>query len=220
MAFISINGGQSTRHNEGHYGISVKQFLDSDEIATFASTIATFLSMDWDTVIRRYIRHRAPFDTSYSDIEELAADVSAWWTVRVPDFTKIKAALTASYNPIENYNRTRVGEEDKMTGTISDVGTNNTSNGLSTTENEVAPYDSATYNKQDKSTTSYEQDVDTSNTRTFNTKNEVNVTDHGNVGVTTNQHMISEEIELRVNNNLLDIITKDFIKQFCIMLYN
>lgn len=42
---------------------------------------------------------------------------------------------------------------------------------------------------------------------------------HGNIGVTTAMKMVNEELELRIKNNLTDIITNDFIDEFCLRVY-
>ena len=41
----------------------------------------------------------------------------------------------------------------------------------------------------------------------------------GNIGVVTSQQMVAEEIDLRVKNKLVDIVVRDFIEKFCILVY-
>ena len=41
----------------------------------------------------------------------------------------------------------------------------------------------------------------------------------GNIGVTTSQQMVEQEIALRVKNKLVDIVVRDFIEKFCILVY-
>jgi hypothetical protein len=41
----------------------------------------------------------------------------------------------------------------------------------------------------------------------------------GNIGVTTSQQMVLQEIELRQKYNLVDIVVRDFIETFCILVY-
>lgn len=41
----------------------------------------------------------------------------------------------------------------------------------------------------------------------------------GNIGVTTSQQMVQAEIDLRIQNNLIDIVVRDFIQKFCILVY-
>ena len=39
---------------------------------------------------------------------------------------------------------------------------------------------------------------------------------HGNIGITSNQSMVSAEIELRLNNQMLNLIIDDFASEICI----
>ena len=41
----------------------------------------------------------------------------------------------------------------------------------------------------------------------------------GNIGVTTSQQMVTQEMELRKQNQLIDIVVRDFIETFCILVY-
>ena len=41
----------------------------------------------------------------------------------------------------------------------------------------------------------------------------------GNIGVTTSQQMVEQEMELRKQNQLIEIVVRDFIETFCILVY-
>lgn len=41
----------------------------------------------------------------------------------------------------------------------------------------------------------------------------------GNIGVTTSQQMVDQELQLRVKNQLMNIVTRQFIEYFCILVY-
>lgn len=41
----------------------------------------------------------------------------------------------------------------------------------------------------------------------------------GNIGVTTSQQMVNQEMELRKQNQLIEIVVRDFIETFCILVY-
>lgn len=41
----------------------------------------------------------------------------------------------------------------------------------------------------------------------------------GNIGVTTSQQMVTQEMELRKQNQLIEIVVRDFIETFCILVY-
>ena len=69
-----------------------------------------------------------------------------------------------------------------------------------TNENKISAYDSADYQNNMLTT-----DGNISSDHT-----------HGNIGVTTNQQMINAEIELRLNNQMLNLIIDDFASEICI----
>lgn len=57
--------------------------------------------------------------------------------------------------------------------------------------------------------------------RTGNTGGSVTHTGNvsGNIGVTTSQQMVIQEIELRKQYTLIEIVVRDFIEKFCILVY-
>lgn len=57
--------------------------------------------------------------------------------------------------------------------------------------------------------------------RTGNTGGSVTHTGNvsGNIGVTTSQQMVIQEVELRDQYSLVDIVVRDFIEKFCILVY-
>ena len=150
------------------------------------------------------------------------------------DIDKIYEAMTAKYNPIENYNSNEKTIEAKATAGDK---TTTTPTGMVETENTLQ---STTYDSQDLRTTdkntqknlysNYNVEVTNTpnNTLTYtdndgteyNNMNEFKVYDNkksGNIGVTTSQHMIKQELELRKMIWISDIIFK-FIKYYCILI--
>lgn len=130
---------------------------------------------------------------------------------------RLYLALSAEYNPIENYNRTE-SVTDTTTGKIkaNSKGTNE-SNGTNT--NNVSAFDSSDYqpesqninNNKDETTTTGETESNGTNTHEANM--------HGNIGVTTNQKMINEEINLRIYNHIVDTILNWCDSEFCLKIY-
>lgn len=108
------------------------------------------------------------------------------------DFERIYTALYSDYNPIENYN--------KISTIIDDGETGATSNSPITSIIEQVADDTVStanpYIPQNK-TTSYGK-TETDNTRTENT--------HGNIGTMTNQTMITDECNMRLRYNLINMI--------------
>lgn len=140
-------------------------------------------------------------------------------------------ALKAEYSPIENYDRTEATTTttDAKTDTVTkDAKTDTTHNPLITVTasggtvvetDETSPFDSgfkdvakATTVQPQTSTTQLANDVriDYGQDKTTNNygqdKTTVSSHVHGNVGVTTNQQMISAELELRANVFIYEVI--------------
>ena len=143
---------------------------------------------------------------------------------------KLYAVTLLEYNPIENYDRKEITKEDRDTnrdtdfqkGSISVNGTQSHgdinisgTNGY-TDENTVAAFNSSTYQPSehlshtgtDSQHTTQGQDANTESTSfgkdTENEKGTDNFTrdsrTHGNIGVTTTQKMMQEEIEIAMQN--------------------
>ena len=137
------------------------------------------------------------------------------------------------------------GNTRTTTGTVTDAGTGantrtfNTQNPTGqTVTHEVTGYDSNTYSPDTKDTASGTNNMTgtigdsgtSGNTRTYNTSvgdsgsetsggsEDIERTEQGNIGVTTTQQMIREQREI-IRFNMYEYITKEFKKQFCIMVY-
>lgn len=146
-----------------------------------------------------------------------------WKTRRLPEFVKMSDALTAEYNPIENYNRIEEGsitdahhKGSKSTATLTPNTTTtstNTINGFdggsvtggSNTVNQTGSSTSTSTN-EDISATVFDKDV-----KSFQ---EYRI--HGNIGVTTNQQMIEAELEMR-KTDLITNIVEEFVRMYLIL---
>lgn len=89
---------------------------------------------------------------------------------------------------------------------ITDIGTETTDKTNDTTDKNTTTYDS-------QDTLTFNSRTDTTN---YNSDIEYVEHTHGNIGVTTNQQMITAEIELRLNNQMLNLIIDDFASEICI----
>ena len=127
------------------------------------------------------------------------------------EWQSIYDAMTAEYNPIENYNRLFTREQDE---THTNIRTDNSEN---TTETQSSAFDSVVYENTDKTTTRGNGSTveDTSNIKI----NKFQEKTSGNIGVTTSQQMLQSEIDLRSKNLLSNIIMKDIVKEITIPLY-
>lgn len=145
-----------------------------------------------------------------SNINQIAGVIKVMY---LDKWSKLWDALTADYDPIENYNmyekRTPdlVNETDTKTDTK--MTTTDTDKSEVVTENGTYAYNSSELSPSDKTvvstdpednvrTTVNEGDSDHNKTNSKTTyKGKEETERHGNIGVTTTQQMITQELELR-----------------------
>lgn len=187
----------------------------------------------------------------------LRIDISIWFQGHLEDFTRIRDALEAQYNPIENYDRHEWSKRDydnSGTDTVTDSGTDKIIDGgsdhthdegdVTTTPNitnttNVSAFDSDGYEPREQNsqtgnsktvsegdnTITYGRTQDTNYGKSQATQHGHQIDDeyrshtHGNIGVTTNQQMITQELELRTTQNVYDIICRLFEKEFIVQVY-
>lgn len=156
------------------------------------------------------------------------------WSFRIKDGVKrMIDALEADYNPIENTDRydewTETTDSEQSHNVSRETGnTRNedyTENTDDTTETSVSAYDSSSFTPKDKVTldsgktnTGTIQDSGNENEDMTGTGNETKTYSqhlHGNIGVTTNQQMIRDELDLR-KFNIYTYIAEDFFDNLMI----
>lgn len=172
-----------------------------------------------------------------------AANFLPYWSAnKLPGWTKILAALTASYNPLHNYERTDTesesvnettseqGSGSRTTGTESEYSNSVENGGTDETEHSVQGFNSATYQPDAKdvithgATQSGEGAASSSGSETSTdsksgTRGVVRthqLSSEGNIGVTTSQQMLEAEIVARRNNAMYTLICEDFKKDLCV----
>ena len=164
----------------------------------------------------------------YPNAEVFKRILKAWSNTRLPEWRRVEAALTAEYNPIHNFDR---NEDYTDTNTEKETGTSNSTsstesnaNGTNeSTESETA-FNTETFKNRTKNT-----GTDTASSTASATNNSNNTviretsvkhTAHlyGNIGVTTTQQMMREELDMR-RNDLETYIIDDFKHRFCLMVY-
>ena len=153
-------------------------------------------SIDKETCVDNIVFECGTFGVAYQDPDFLKTAIAAWSKTRVDAWGRISDGLSAEYNPIENYDRT---EESTDTGNV---------NGTANSENFNTSFESGEYQATQKNDTG-------SNTQsTVERKSRV----HGNIGVTTNQQMLTQEMDMR-KTDIYSIICNEFKRKFCICVY-
>lgn len=240
------------------YGMD--NYLDGAIIRALSLPNGITYEMCYDALMRRcgqlYPYRQVP--------AHLLESVRLWSLNRLPAWNRIAAALTAEYNPIENYDRRETihHEDHRNTESAEGENTSSTSSGQSggtstgsstssstttaddttTAEHMVSAFDSSSYTPRGQDITSVTGSTHGSASATDSTEETVQsstasagkrdstrkesdtggyddtIHAHGNIGVTTNQSMITKEIELR-RANLLDIMAGEFEREFIVEVY-
>ena len=218
---------------------------DNDVFSLLKPCVPTGVSAD--DIINNIILNTAELEVLYPNPGAFKYFVGVWAKSRINAWKKVYTALTAEYSPIENTDRyeditdttkvkTTDNTTDKRSGRTSVTGSDSITfnEGNRSTTESVTGFNADTFKNNAKTETNHATDTtegtNTATTEATNT-NDIDRTEteertythinhtHGNIGVTTNQKMITEEIELRINNDITKFIVDDFKKNFCLMVY-
>ena len=151
--------------------------------------------------------------------------ITSWSARMLPVFTRMYAACMAEYDPIENYNRNESTTISKSYS-IGNTRTLNTSRGTTgtyTTEGSVSAENVTTYSPDTKT-------VETPNTAVADTgtiadqganvgADTISGNIHGNIGVTTSQQMLEQELTLVPKLDIIRIISDSWAAEFCLAVY-
>lgn len=210
----------------GFYNYMQSAGMDLFQYMTFPAGI------DKDTVINTILLNGGEFEVLYSDPTFMQNMIQVWSNKYQWTFERWIRALNEEYNPLHNFDRHEVykdirniKEKESSKGNIkSNATVGATSSG--TSEDQVSAYNESTYQPKEK-TISSDSATNTSNNSTDSTGSNDRTTDdtldhdahlYGNIGVTTSQQMLKDELDIatwNVYNHIADL----FIGEFCIWLY-
>lgn len=177
-----------------------------------------------DTLCSNILLQGGEFEVQYGNPQFIHNAIGIWSKAWKESFQRWVDALAIEYAPLENYDRMEhwTDETDVAgTGTTNSVGTlDNTTTG--TVETTKSAYDSSTYQPYDKVESTETSDTDTTDrtdtTMSSDQDSEHNGRIHGNIGVTTSQQMLNQELDLGYWN-LYQRITQLFLQEFVIPVY-
>lgn len=189
--------------------------------------------MDKDMLVSDIIRTSGDLYTYHQVPEQLKRNITFWFARRLFDFERMYKALRAEYSPIENYDRIedvrrdyQNSGQDKEVSTLGST-TTSTHTGNDSAETQVSAYNESEYANRDKETQTYNNSTETKGSGSDTTttdyglrRTETEATRvHGNIGVTTAQQMITEEMKLRAQYDIYRIITMEFEREFLVQIY-
>ena len=196
-----------------------------------------FTNEQKDLLINAILLECGELEVIYPNYDFMKFAIEAWSHKELPTWQRIYNASLLEYNPIENYNRT---EETTIVDDGSDIHSgndtsrnsgsdSNTGGGSLTRQNDTTGYDSNTFVPREK-TTDTTTDTNTTTYGGVNTfthgeqiarDNERTITGNisGNIGVTTSQQMLEQEIEIAGKLNIYNLISDSFKNRFCLQVY-
>lgn len=188
-----------------------------------------YIGREFPAIGRKYIDHLLPSSVDTIENKEdqinyvykfLYNQIIIFLGENEDNYTRIMAALTAEYNPIENYNMV------EYSGSASKVSDTKSTPGTVTVKNNVFPFDlnsgsgkpeRQTETSATQSTAGYDNASQTMRwadgdafgaTPSGNSVAMQKHTRSGNIGVTTSQQMLEQELKLRANS-----IVDEFLKR-------
>lgn len=196
--------------------------------------------IDADLAISRILEKSEEFELVYSDFGYLKERIGIWGKLWERTFDKWIKALQVEYDPLFNYDRTEEytdtkgrAYKDKQNSILNSSGNSHTVTGSSSdseSELKVSAYDEDDYSEKNLETGNAKTNqygsgdsnsVTASGSDTEGTSNEImKHTAHlyGNIGVTTSQQMLKDELDI-ATWNLYEHISDIFIDEFCILVY-
>lgn len=134
---------------------------------------------------------------------------NAWTQRKQKGWLRALAAMDAEYNPIHNFDR----NEEYTDAETGSSGTDSSARG--TTTNQVAGFNSSSYSPQSQQNTNQSGETDT----TFGRNLEHTAHLYGNIGITTSQQMVTDELNLSGKLDIYQVITDDFKREFTLLIY-
>lgn len=196
-----------------------------------------FSDDDKQTVVGNILAECAELEVLYPDFDTMKGLIRLWSKLNISVWQRIFTASRLEYNPIENYNRTELetisdDHSDTHSGidsTSSSMTNTETNSGTDTNTNSVTAYDANSQYVHDTSSLLHGHVVsDSSSGSTSLTHGEKIVHDgditrnnhtSGNIGVTTSQQMLEQEIEVAAKLNVINMIVESFKNRFCLLVY-
>lgn len=175
---------------------------------------------------RKYINHLEPDSVAVIETEEdkinyvwkfLYNQIVGFIATNKDDYIRMMQALTAEYNPIENYNMV------ELSGSASKVSDTESTPGNVTVTSKVAPYNDDKQDLQQTITSALKSEAgfkDASQSMRWADGDEFGATPSGNsvamskhtrtgnIGVTTSQQMVEQELKLRADSIVDDFLAK------------
>ena len=180
-----------------------------------------FTDDDKAIIINNLLMESAELEVLYPEPDFMKNAIGAWSSKEVISWTRLYKAMLAEYDPIENYNRKeKTNNQNRGSMTHSGKDTNERLSQGQTT-NSITSFDNNNFQPHDLSvdTIGDNNSVTYGHVVTDSTGNLLQSEIHGNIGVTTSQQMLEQELEVTPKLNIYNTIIDSFIRRFCLLVY-
>ena len=173
--------------------------------------------MERDTLISKLLFETAELTLVYSNPGTLKEMIEYWSLTRIEIWNNLWNLAHEEYDPLVNYDRTET--ERVAHGKRVEIRYHDEKDGSVTTNNKVFGFNSNESVGKDSTQTTNGLDTDGSNTEINSGTDVTSKTSKGNIGVTTYQQMMKEELEMRPKLDIYTYIIEEFKHQFCVLVY-
>lgn len=157
--------------------------------------------LDHDYIVKNLMLELADLSVIYTDPEFMKEAIRLWSFTKQDQWKRLYNALQEDYNPLWNKD---ANYSEKETRDLH-------GEGKSENVSKVSAYNSEDFVNSSKGNSTGES----SDTGTITRERR----EYGNIGVTSSQDLLDQEVKLWSHLNMAHIIINDFKNRFCIMVY-
>lgn len=176
--------------------------------------------IDKDTLVENLLLDTVSQEVLYADPDIMKQAIGMWSKKELPVWQRLKDTLDirGTYNPIYNYDRNEEITNDHTKNTTESEN-HNINKGTDTTKVSQGSFNSNDLTQVNQQDTTLGSGNDETGKDTFTGDHTFNAHLYGNIGVTTTQQMIREELSID-EINILDYIIDSFKNRFILSVYN
>lgn len=176
--------------------------------------------IDKDTLVNNLLLDTVSQEVLYADPDIMKQAIGMWSKKELPVWQRLKDTLDirGTYNPIYNYDRNEEITNDHTSNTTESEN-HNTNKGTDTTKVSQGSFNSNDLTQVNQQDNILGSGNDENGRDTFTGDHTFNAHLYGNIGVTTTQEMIREELSID-EINILDYIIDSFKNRFILSVYN
>lgn len=176
--------------------------------------------IDKDTLVNNLLLDTVSQEVLYADPDIMKQAIGIWSKKELPVWQRLKDTLDirGTYNPIYNYDRNEEITNDHTKNTTESEN-HNLNKGTDTTKVSQGSFNSNDLTQVNQQDNILGSGNDENGKDTFTGDHTFNAHLYGNIGVTTTQEMIKEELSID-EINILDYIIDSFKNRFILSVYN